>query len=126
MAISKLPVEVAARHAIWRALGWEELPDSKVGSIWDRFEQSFGFFGTGIQEPTPSHGWDITWVFEREQAFLDYLAADLNCKVLCALQRCIGVGERLYALDWMHPCFWFDPRGVVQSGDPDEWAVPVL
>src|SRR5205814_487330 len=57
---------------------------------------------------------------------LEAVAADLNYQMLRALQSCTAPGERVYALDWQHPCFWFDPRGGVASGEPKEWAVPVL
>ncbi|HJZ58724.1 MAG TPA: DUF2716 domain-containing protein [Gemmataceae bacterium] len=125
MVDSKLPVDYSARLAIWRGLGWVELSPPEVDAVWDRFEVAFGFFGTGIREPTPSLTWDIGWVFDEEQAF-DRLEADFNAKGLGALRACTAPGERVYALDWMHSCFWFDPRGGVASGDPDEWAVPVF
>lgn len=126
MADSKLPIDFPARLAIWRQLGWEELSDADTDIVWKRFERSFGFFGIGIREPTPSLAWDITLAFQRDQAFLDHLAADLNSKVLRALQLCTDPGERVYALDWMHTCYWFDPHAGVAGGAPDEWAVPVL
>lgn len=125
MAESKLPVEYSARLAAWRKIGWQQLSVSAEDIIWERFERRFGFFGS-IREPVPSLTWDITPEFERDQACLESLKADLNYKMLRALQSCTAPSERVYALDWQHPCFWFDPRAGVVSGNPDEWAVPVL
>jgi hypothetical protein len=126
MSESKLPVEYAARLAFWRHIGWQELPASTEDAIWERFEKRFGFFGTGIREPAPSLTWDITPVFGRGQAWFESLEQDLNLKTLRALQSCTTPGERVYALDWQHPCFWFDPRAGVVSGNTEHWAVPVL
>lgn len=126
MADSKLPTDVAARHAAWRQLGWEEIPDSELDVVWERFERAFGFFGTGIREPAPSLTWDITLAFQRDDAFLARIKANLNLKMLRVLQHCINPGERVIALDWMHSCFWFDPCGGVTTGDADDWAIPVL
>ena len=35
-------------------------------------------------------------------------------------------GERLYALDWQHECYDFDPREQMDRDEFDEWIVPVL
>ncbi|MBL8793911.1 MAG: DUF2716 domain-containing protein [Planctomycetia bacterium] len=112
--------------AIWRRLGWVELTDAEENAAWHRFEAAFGHFGTGIREPVPSLTWNISGVYDGGEELLRWLEADLNAKALRSLTACTSLGESVYALDWQHPCFWFDPRGGVRSGDPDEWAVPVL
>ena len=33
-------------------------------------------------------------------------------------------GDRLYALDWQHPCYDFDPRKQMDRDEFDEWIVP--
>jgi hypothetical protein len=126
VARSKLPVGYDARLAIWRGLGWVELSSAEEDAIWQRFAAAFGFFGAGIREPAPSLTWDLRWVYDDGEEAFRQLEADLNAKALVALRACTAPGERVYALDWQHPCFWFDPRGGVSGGDPDEWAVPVL
>jgi hypothetical protein len=51
---------------------------------------------------------------------------DLTCKALKALQRCTDLGDELMALDWNHPCYFFDPHQGVDPADDSQWAVPVL
>lgn len=121
-----LPVDYSARLAIWRGLGWIELPDAEYDVVWEEFRRRFGFFGTGIRAPEPSLTWDIRQAFGSGRDHFERLSADLNLKVLKALQACTAAGESVYALDWNHTCFHFNPRGGVTTGHADEWAVPVL
>jgi hypothetical protein len=102
-----------------------ELSTAEEDAIWERFEAAFGWFDSEIREPTPSLTWDTRWVYDGE-AELHLFEVDLNSKALRALQSATSPGEQVYALDWMHTCFWFDPRGGIANGDPDEWAIPVL
>jgi hypothetical protein len=126
VAETKLPIEYDARLTIWRRLGWIELSSAEEDDVWHRFEAAFGFFGTGICEPVPSLTWDIGWVYDIGEVNFHELAANLNSKALQAILACTAPGERVYALDGQHPCFWFDPRAGVSGGAPADWAVPVL
>jgi hypothetical protein len=54
VAGSRLPIDFAARLAIWRRLGWVELSAAEENCAWHRFEATFGHFGTGIpRRPLP-------------------------------------------------------------------------
>src|SRR5262249_38273685 len=81
---------------------------------------------TGIREPEPSFTWDIGWVYDGGEEALRRLESNLNARALGALRTCTAPGEQVYALDWQHACFSFDPRGGVSSGDPEVGVVPVL
>ena len=35
-------------------------------------------------------------------------------------------GQRLYALNWQHDCYDFDPRLEMDRDEFDEWIIPVL
>ena len=54
------------------------------------------------------------------------LESDLNGRMLAAFRHCLSPSERLYALDWQHPGYWFDPHGAFDPSDPDGWKVPVF
>jgi hypothetical protein len=49
----------------------------------------------------------------------------LTSKALAALKECTRPGEEVFALDWNHPCYFFDPHAASDAG-PDAWPVPVL
>src|SRR5262249_38612630 len=54
------------------------------------------------------------------------LEADLTVKVFRALRACTRPGERVFGLDWNHPCYLFDPHHPGAAAGPDPWPVPVL
>jgi hypothetical protein len=60
------------------------------------------------------------------QANFEAQESDLTLKTLRALRHCTTDGERVYALDWNHPCYYFDPHAVITDATRDSWAVPVL
>lgn len=115
---------------------WQRLSEAEGDEVWDRFYADFHFHPSihaadfpAIAEPHPS----LTFALPRppgrdtrdglyhrtwpDQDELD----DLVSSVLAAFRACTADDERIYALDWNHPCYWLRPHAAV-----DEWFVPVL
>ncbi|MDQ5823304.1 MAG: DUF2716 domain-containing protein [Chloroflexota bacterium] len=111
---------------------WAELLHHERDAVWDRFYALFDFKPStkakvwpGIKEPTPSITYSIA-SFYKTTSNPRVLERDLNIKTLQALRKCVPPGQRLYALDWQHPCYWFYPHRLEAAGDTYRWRVPVL
>ena len=110
---------------------YTELARAEHDTVWDRFCEQFKFRPSihpecwpGIHEPMPSMTFDISSFYGRRDA--DLLNCDLKVKLLAALRHCLRPPARLYALDWQHPCYWFDPFGRIDVDALGLWPVPLL
>ncbi len=108
--------------------------ESDYSAVWDRFREDFHFRPSvkrkdwpGIKEPVPSVTYSISSIYSYPDSGVTYtrLEKDLNQKTLAAFRRCVRPGEMIYALDWQHQCYFFDPHKQV-SEDTHLWKVPVL
>jgi hypothetical protein len=104
-------------------LAWNTLDKIETDLAWDRFGETFSFNPSvhpenfpGISEPSPSITFEISRYFGDEDD-----NADLETKVLAGLRSQLSINERIYALDWQHPCYWFYPYREFT-----EWYVPAL
>ena len=104
---------------------WEPIPDYE--QFWTPFDQRFGFTPTsreparrGITEPLESVTFSLASVYGSETRFFAKAAA-LNAEVLRAFVDVFPDEERLVALDWQHPGYWFSPhrqaRGLSRRND---------
>lgn len=110
----------------WEREGWREMSHGQTDVAWDGYGDRFGYPAGGpFQTPTPSATWDIAHVYLRGKVFRDRVEADLTSKALAALKECTRPGEEVFALDWNHPCYFFDPHAATDAGQ-DAWPVPVL
>jgi hypothetical protein len=110
----------------WERAGWREMSHGQTDEAWTRFGERFGYPAGGpFRTPTPAATWDIAPVYLRGQAFRDRAEAELTATALAALKECTVPGEEVLALDWNHPCYFFDPHAASAAG-PDPWPVPVL
>jgi hypothetical protein len=111
----------------WEQLGWRGMSHGQMDEAWKTFEQRMESDVRGeFHTPFPATTWDISPIYLRGREHLDHTEADLTLKALSALQECTRPGEELLALDWNHPCYFFDPHGGVTDAHPSSWAVPIL
>ena len=120
---------------IWRTWlnhepAWEPLPDADERAVWDLFNEQFGFrtgIGPGqwpgIREPTPSITYDTSAAFSGQDATA---VADPNAGLFPAFKACVPPGGRLYALDWQHACYTFNPFGRFEFSAIYEGMIPVV
>ncbi len=80
----------------------------------------------GINEPFPSATYAIGHIYSLGIDQVTTLENDLNQKTLKALQKCTHSSERLYVLDWQHPCYWLYPHREFDSEKLEAWAIPVF
>jgi hypothetical protein len=112
---------------------WESIPyPSEDDTIsWNFMYETLHFTPSvqlrpGIVEPTPSITYDIGHIYTVGETQAQHLEEDLNQKTLTALQACTRPEQRLYALDWQHPCYWFYPHRMLGPSNAEDWYVPVL
>jgi hypothetical protein len=111
----------------WERLGWREMSHGQMDEAWSRYGATFGYPERGVfTTPMPSVTWDISPIYLRAKEDFERLEGDLTLKALAALKECTRTGQELLALDWNHPCYFFDPHGGVSDASPSSWAVPVL
>jgi hypothetical protein len=112
---------------------WTKLNHLEYNQVWDTFDAEFEFGkqtpdGLVIQEPAPSITYDISDAFTMEFAPWGDPAihADVHGRFLAAFQSCVAPGETLYALDWQHDAYHFDPHQPFAWDDLCEWKVPII
>jgi Protein of unknown function (DUF2716) len=116
-----------AKLRAWERLGWREMSHGQMDEAWKEYEERTGQRKQGgFTTPAPSVTWDISPIYLRGKDYLERLESDLTLKALQALMQCTRPGEELLALDWQHPCYFFDPHAGVSDARPSSWAVPVL
>jgi len=93
---------------------WLKLEKSEYAEVWDKFYQQFKFKPSvdekdwpGIREPSASVTYDISnfWKDFTEEKYYD-----LHQKALQVFQNCTKTDEVMYALDWQHECYKFNPH----------------
>lgn len=110
---------------------WQELTEPEYEEVWKRFYYKYDFHPSvdpihwpGITEPKPSVTYKISQVYGSDK--YETLVTDLNARMLEAFRLSTSRKDKLYALDWQHTCYRFDPHLRFEPGDPNNWWVPVL
>lgn len=90
--------------------GWTPLTEDEYDVVWDRFYEQFSFRPSvsaadwpSIREPSPS----ITFRFAYDDAQED---EKYESWALERLREVTDPDSALYALDWQHESFWFQPH----------------
>ncbi|MGE7390900.1 DUF2716 domain-containing protein [Streptomyces sp. NPDC004126] len=93
-------------------------------AVWDRLWGEFGFRTKvvempGFAPPAPSATWPLGDPVEEH-------TRPVEQAVRRALTAVTAPGDRLYWMDWQHPCSDFDPHRVGRPGQPPwpGWAFP--
>lgn len=106
---------------------WVELSEEEEDEVWSEFKEKFEFKPSvyqedwpGIKEPVNSVTYDIACVFDDINRIK--LEKDLEQRLKNAFSTIIREGEMIYAMDWQHACYKFNP---LQS-PIEEWVIPTL
>ena len=95
---------------------WKELTSQEYDEVWDRFVDEFAFKPSVQEADWPSFeplGPFITWSLSA--------GATLDDFALAAFRKLLAPGKRMFALDWRHVCWSFDPHAAFER-----WEVPVI
>ena len=92
-------------------MNWIPLNEIEYAYVWEKFNKHLKFNPSinkkdwpSFKEPKPFITYDISPAFRFPNMINDF---DKN--VIKALQECISDGEYIYALDWQHECYWYNP-----------------
>ena len=93
--------------------------------VWDKFDNLLNFKPSikdfpGITTSRPQLKFDI------KECFSEPFQMDKLEKLgLYLFDKITKHGERIYALDYMHQCYDFDPRQEIERDEFNEWIVPI-
>ena len=123
----------------WRVpddpMAWSDLSKIEYREIWDRVYESLDFKPTtdasqwpSFREPAGSTTWDLASAFANAGTEDEFLSAERSVatSLLDALVAAKGVDENVYALDWQHPGYRFDPSRARPPEHIESWLVPAL
>ena len=112
---------------------WRQLSRSEADPIWDRFYTQFSFRPSvkaedwpGIVEPVPSITWNISEAWNDPDPNLTESNAETNSSILQALRAATSQTDKVFALDWQHPCFEFALHSSEAAVEPASWPIPVI
>ena len=127
------------RHVPWRAAddpaAWIDLSEDESRNVWDRVYATFDFKPTvdpaqwpSFREPSGSTTWDLHPLFVGANTEEDFVSAERSVAtfLLDALMSAKSVDQHVYALDWQHPGYRFDPLLARPPDHADSWLVPAL
>jgi hypothetical protein len=107
-------------------INFRRLNQEDYDEVWDKFYSLFHFKPSinhfpAITTDKPQLKFDIKKCFSQDFPIDKLEEYALNLFTLISQP-----GDRLYALDWQHDCYDFDPRKQMDRDQFDEWTVPVL
>jgi len=106
---------------------WRKIDPDEYKLVWEKFYELFKFKPSLTEFPAivsslPQLKFDISKLYSDNKIIfneLEQIALDLFIKLS-------KPSERLYALNWQHDCYDFDPRLEMDRNQFDEWIVPIL
>lgn len=89
----------------------------KYNLVWDRVYKELGFFPDSSYE---GHSFEVKLPFQINK---EYEVFDIDCDwadeaddlIREAFINCTKPGEKMYALDWQHSAFLYDPRNISEQ-----------
>ncbi|MCE9583910.1 MAG: DUF2716 domain-containing protein [Planctomycetes bacterium] len=102
-------------------LAWRQLGEEEFAVAWEKYY--------AVPPPgTPLRAFRIPDSFDSRLPALQPLLAEFHGRLLRAFRDCLPLGRKMFALDYHHPSFEFDPHVPFESGplDPGHWPVTVL
>ena len=105
---------------------FKQLSEDESQETWDKFYEVFHF------KPSPKDFPSITsgkpqLKFDIQDCFSpDYPFHKLEDFAIALFTKISKPKDRLYALDWQHTCYDFDPRLKMDRNEFGEWEIPVF
>ncbi|MBR7839163.1 DUF2716 domain-containing protein [Actinospica durhamensis] len=105
---------------------WAQVRGDEADLLWDRFDAAFRIRSSlydvpGIDEPTPSITYDLTY-----EDGTRVEPVWVNRVVLAALRRVTGVDDSVVVLDWRHQGYRCRPHRIRDKEPPHEtWPIEI-
>jgi hypothetical protein len=105
---------------------FKQLEQKEYDEVWDKFYALFHFNPSvshfpAIKTSKPQLKLDIKSCFSP-----NYPVDQLEQFAINLFNKISNDGDRLYALNWHHDCYDFDPKKQMDKNEFGEWIVPVL
>lgn len=105
---------------------FKKLDKAEYDQVWDKFYDLFDFKPSinifpAIKTTLPQLKLDIKDCFSS-----DFPIDKLEGLALRLFENISLPGDRLYALDWQHECYDFDPRQEMDKDEFNEWTIPIF
>lgn len=121
----------------WRepddADAWVDLDDTECRSIWNLVYTTFEFKPSvkpeswpSFREPEASVTWDLGPLFADFVNAYEQTELEIAASLREALELVSAVDGYVYALDWQHPGYRFNPSLASAPERTDSWLVPVI
>ncbi|WP_008825491.1 DUF2716 domain-containing protein [Haloplasma contractile] len=109
---------------------WQLLSKEESEKVWDIIHDKFKF-NPSINKRAKSFKieqnhviYDISHIWKKSS--FDSLCKDLEDKMLEVFKFITHNYEEIYALNWQHESYKFNPRGEMPRDEFGEWLVPIL
>ncbi len=107
---------------------WQIIDSKKHNVLWDYVLNVLQFKPNASKEgviklPHPSKKFNVAPFFDA--GFSRELYTDLHSKTKTVLET-IAKDEQIYALDWQHDAYEFDPGLAFELNESGEWLIPVF
>ncbi|QZT40841.1 DUF2716 domain-containing protein [Bacillus amyloliquefaciens] len=109
-------------------MNWR-LSEEETERLWRRVNRAVkwkpGSIFASIKPPKPFQIFDVSQGFNNEKGRIGF-QEDAEVQLLKAFQSCTLKHEFMYALDWQHECYLFNPHVPIDKDEFGEWLVPVI
>ena len=106
---------------------WKPLIDIEYKQIWDFVYENLSFQPNNeaalIKLPIPNKVYNISSFYN--EGFDEKFYDDLH-KIAIKCFKILSNNKNMYALNWQHQCFSFNPELPFEKDDFDEWLIPVF
>jgi hypothetical protein len=107
---------------------WKRLNNIKSENLWDYVFDNLSFHPLEVKNKKihiakPNINFDTFDFFDIEN--IQVLYDDLHSKFIQIFVE-ISKGKRVFALDWQHDCYSFDPKLPFEKNKFDQWLIPVF
>lgn len=99
---------------------WEMLDEREYDEVWDKFYQSFSFHPSADNSIVPFEFTIPTDIYDISTSPIWGNNKDINEKIRLSLIKCMKEDAYMYALDWKHTGFRYNPRII------DHFEYPVF
>ncbi|WP_077301696.1 DUF2716 domain-containing protein [Virgibacillus pantothenticus] len=97
------------------------LPTNQTELLWSTVGKLFGYPNERkmFKLPKPFIRFDVSSKYS-------YETRELEQVVLQAMNACTTEDELVFAMEWQHDCYEFDPREPIDRNEFGEWLIPIF
>jgi hypothetical protein len=100
---------------------WIPLNNEQYGLVWDKFYKVFNFNPSIYSQDWPSYTLPSPYITYKITDYKDSDIYDLEEKCVDSLNAITEPGEYIFALDWQHESFLYNPH--LENGSAN-WTIP--